>query len=90
MQSSKITNIKSCGRLWLNNLTPIKKSYLNNHLTALQISQHHKQQKKWMYHQQKVIDDKFLPRSLMYIKKKRGPKMEPCETPAIIGNHVED
>ena len=37
-----------------------------------------------------IIDDKFLLRSLIYIKKKRGPKMEPCGTPAIIGNHVED
>ena len=37
-----------------------------------------------------LIDDKFLRRSLIYIKKKRGPKMEPCRTPAIIGNHVED
>ena len=37
-----------------------------------------------------VIDDKFLLRSLIFIKKKRGPKMEPCRTPAIIGNHVED
>ena len=37
-----------------------------------------------------VIDEKFLLRSLIYIKKKRGPKMEPCGTPAIIGNHVED
>ena len=35
-----------------------------------------------------VIDDKFLLRSLIYIKKKRGPKMEPFRTSAIIGNHV--
>ena len=37
-----------------------------------------------------VIDDKFLLRSLIYIKKKRGPKIESCKTPATIGNHVED
>ena len=37
-----------------------------------------------------VIDDKFLLRSLIYIKKKRGPEMGPCRAPAIIGNHVED
>ena len=37
-----------------------------------------------------AIDDKFLQRSLIYIKKKRDPNMEPCGTPAIIGNHVED
>ena len=35
-------------------LTPIHKSDLNHHLTALQVSQHHEQQKKWMYHQQRV------------------------------------
>ena len=37
-----------------------------------------------------VIDDRFLLRSLIYIKKKRYPKVEHCGTPAIIGNHVED
>ena len=37
-----------------------------------------------------VIDDKFLVRSLLYIKKKRGPKIEPCGTQSIVGNHVED
>ena len=37
-----------------------------------------------------VIDNKFLLRSLIYIKNKRDPKVEPCRTPAIIGNHVED
>ena len=37
-----------------------------------------------------VIDDKFLLRSLIYIKKKRNHKMEPYGIPAIIGNHVED
>ena len=67
---------------------PIQKSYLNHCLTALWISQHHEQQRKCMYHQQKAL--KFLQRSLIYIKKKRDPKMEPCGTPAIIGNHVED
>ena len=37
-----------------------------------------------------VIDDKFLVRSLLYIKKKRGPKIEPCGTQSIVDNHVED
>ena len=37
-----------------------------------------------------VIDDKFLLRLLIYIKKKRDPKMEPWETSSIIGTHVED
>ena len=37
-----------------------------------------------------VIDEKFLLRSLIYFKKKRGPKRESCGTPAIIANHVED
>ena len=35
---------------------PIQKSYLNHCLTALQISQQiSEQQRKWMYHQQKVL-----------------------------------
>ena len=37
-----------------------------------------------------VIHDKFSLRSLIYIKQKRDPKIEPYGTPAIIGNHVED
>ena len=37
-----------------------------------------------------VIGYKFLLKSLIYIKKKRDPKMEPCRTQAIIGNYVED
>ena len=37
-----------------------------------------------------VIDGKFLLRSLVQIKKERGPKMEPWRTSTIIGNHVED
>ena len=33
-------------------------------------------------------DGKFFLRSLIYIKKKRGPEMEPWGLPAIIGKHV--
>ena len=37
-----------------------------------------------------VTDGKFFLRSLIYIKKKRGPEMESWGLPAIIGKHVED
>ena len=68
---------------------PIQKSYLNHHLTALQLTSKTTEKMDVSSAKSFVIDNKFLLRSLIYIKNKKDPKMEPCRTPAIIGNHVE-
>ena len=36
-----------------------------------------------------TVDVMSTDRSLMYIKKKSGPKMDPCGTPAFTGNHSD-
>ena len=36
-----------------------------------------------------AVDEMPLLSSLMYIKKNKGPKIEPCRTPASTGVHVE-
>ena len=36
-----------------------------------------------------AVDEMSLVRSLMYIKKNKGPKIEPCGTPASTGVHAE-
>ena len=36
-----------------------------------------------------AADETSLARSLMYIKKNKGPNIKPCGTPARIGVHVE-
>ena len=36
-----------------------------------------------------AVDEMPLVRSLMYIKKNKGPKIEPCGTPASTGVHAE-
>ena len=36
-----------------------------------------------------TVDVMSTDRSLMYIKKKNGPKMDPCSTPAFTGNHSD-
>ena len=37
-----------------------------------------------------AVEERLLLRSFIYIKKKRGPKMDPWETPAVAGSHVDD
>ena len=34
-----------------------------------------------------LVDAMSTDTSLMYIRKKSGPKMDPCGTPAFTGNH---
>ena len=68
----------------------IQKSFLNHHVTALQSTTRTTDKMDVSSAKSFVIDNKFLLRSLIYIKNKRDPKMEPCGTPTIIGNHVED
>ena len=36
-----------------------------------------------------TVDIMPTDRSLMYIRKKSGPKMDPCGTPAYTGNHSD-
>ena len=36
-----------------------------------------------------VVDEMPLARSLMFIKKNKGLKIEPCKTPASTGVHAE-
>ena len=35
-----------------------------------------------------AVDEMPVARSLIYIKKKKGPKIEPCGTPASTGVHA--
>ena len=36
-----------------------------------------------------TVDVMSTDRSLMYIRKKSGPKMDPCDTPAFTSNHCD-
>ena len=36
-----------------------------------------------------TVDVMSTDRSSMYIRKKSGPKMDPCDTPAFTGNHSD-
>ena len=36
-----------------------------------------------------TVETKSSVRSLMQIRKKSGPRMEPCGTPALTGNHLD-
>ena len=36
-----------------------------------------------------TVDDRLLPRSFMYIRKKNGPKTEPSGAPANTGDHED-
>ena len=36
-----------------------------------------------------TVDIMSTDRLLMYIRKNRGPKMDPCGTPAFTGNHSD-
>ena len=37
-----------------------------------------------------VTETRFSGRSLMYIKKRRGPRTEPCGTPALTLSQLDD
>ena len=37
-----------------------------------------------------TVDSMFSGKSFMYIAKRIGPRIEPCDTPAFTGNHSED
>ena len=37
-----------------------------------------------------IVEEIFSNKSLMYTKKNRRPKMDPCGTPALIGNRFDD
>ena len=37
-----------------------------------------------------AVEERLLLRSFIYIKKRRGPKMDPWGTPAVTGSHLDD
>ena len=37
-----------------------------------------------------TVQVNFSDKSLIYAKKNRGPKMDPCDTPALTGNQFDD
>ena len=36
-----------------------------------------------------TVDSMFSDKSFMYIRKRSGPRIDPCGTPAFTGNHSE-
>ena len=36
-----------------------------------------------------TVKTNAIERSLMQVRKKRGPKMEPCGTPGLTGNYLD-
>ena len=70
---------------------PSWKSWSSHHLVATMADWYHEQLKKIVSSAKSlVVDDRFLDKSLIYTENNRGPKTDPCSTPASTGDHEDE